>query len=160
MLVQAAQSGARHPGPLGHFFRKLSKRKKYNVALVAVARKMVVIAWQMLTHNEPYRYATPQRTGLKLARLRVKATGQRRRSGATKGVPRATPQPSSGRRETIKSLPRICLEEGLPSLQELTPGELRTVQESGATEYVASTRRDHVVERPRRASKSRPTSGS
>ncbi len=52
-LVQAAHSVARHPGPLGHFFKKLAKKKNYNVAIVAAARKLVVIAWHMLTKNEP-----------------------------------------------------------------------------------------------------------
>lgn len=36
-LVQAAHSVARHPGPLGHFFNRLSKKKNYNVAVVAAA---------------------------------------------------------------------------------------------------------------------------
>ncbi len=35
MLVQAAQSVGRHPGPLGAFFRKLARRKNRNVAVVA-----------------------------------------------------------------------------------------------------------------------------
>ncbi|MGC2311010.1 MAG: IS110 family transposase, partial [Candidatus Babeliaceae bacterium] len=51
MLVQAAQHVARHPGPLGAFFRRLAKKKNHNVAVVAAARKLVTIAWQMLTHN-------------------------------------------------------------------------------------------------------------
>ena len=35
MLVQAAQHIGKHPGPLGHFFRRLKQRKNHNVAVVA-----------------------------------------------------------------------------------------------------------------------------
>jgi hypothetical protein len=86
MLIQAAQHVRLHPGPLGVFFRRLAKKKNYNVAVVAAARKLVVIAWHMLTKNEPYRYAQPKPTQSKLQRLRVKATGQRRKSGPKKGI--------------------------------------------------------------------------
>lgn len=57
MLVQAVQAASDHPGPLGAFFRRLRKRKKYNVAVIATARKLVTIAFLMLKNNEPYRYA-------------------------------------------------------------------------------------------------------
>ena len=48
-LVQAAQHVAQHPGPLGVFFRRLAKKKNRNVVVVATARKLVVIAWHLLT---------------------------------------------------------------------------------------------------------------
>ena len=57
MMVQAAQHLGLHRGPLGVFFRRLAKKKNRNVAVVATARKLVTIAWHMLTNNEPYRYA-------------------------------------------------------------------------------------------------------
>jgi transposase len=144
-LVQAAHSVARHPGPLGHFFSKLAKKKNYNVAVVAAARKLVVIAWHMLTHNEPYRYAIPRSTEEKLRRLRVKATGQRRRSGSPKGSKSVALAPGGGR--TIKSLARVYHEEGLPEPRELSAGERRMVQQSGAGEHVASLTNDRVVPR-------------
>lgn len=78
MLVQAAQGVAEHPGPLGAFFRRLAHRKTRNVAVVATARKLVVLAWHLLTAGEPYRYALPRPTEEKLRRLRTRATGQRR----------------------------------------------------------------------------------
>jgi len=79
MLIEAAQHLDKHPGPLGHFFRRLTRKKNRNVAVVAAARKLATIGWQMLTTGEPYRYAIPRSTESKLARLRVKATGQRRK---------------------------------------------------------------------------------
>jgi hypothetical protein len=160
MLVQAAHAVARHPGPLGYFFRKLSKRKKYNVAVVATARKLVVIAWHMLTRNEPYRYASPKCTAVKLARLRVSALGKRRPTGSRKGVQNVSRLPGGGRTATIKSLPRIFQEEGLPALQELSPGELRTVEQSGSSEYVTSTRQDRVIPRRKKTTQAVPTSGT
>jgi hypothetical protein len=39
----------------------------------------------MLTNNEPYRYAQPRCTEKKLARLRIMATGKRKKGGAVKG---------------------------------------------------------------------------
>lgn len=55
LLIQAAQHLGTHPGPLGVFCRRLAHRKNRNVAVVATARKLVVIAWQMLRTGEPYR---------------------------------------------------------------------------------------------------------
>jgi hypothetical protein len=47
-----------------------------NVAVVATAQKLVVIAWQMLKAHEPYRYAQPQSVEYKLEQLHVTATGR------------------------------------------------------------------------------------
>jgi len=53
LLTQASQQVARHPGPLGVFFRRLARRKHRNVAVVATARKLVTVAYYMLKHREP-----------------------------------------------------------------------------------------------------------
>jgi transposase len=66
----------------------VAKRRGYNVAVVATARKLVVIAWHMLKANEPYRYAQPQTVEYKLEQLRVTATGEKRKRGYAKGTPR------------------------------------------------------------------------
>lgn len=58
LLTQSCQHAARHPGPLGAFFRRLFKRKPYQVAIIAVARKLVKIAELMLKNNEPPLCAT------------------------------------------------------------------------------------------------------
>lgn len=90
LLVQAAQHVATHPGPLGAFFRRLAQRKGRNVAVVATAWKLVVMAWHVLRHHEPYRYAQPTTVQTKLNRLWVTATGERRPRGGTKGQARPT----------------------------------------------------------------------
>lgn len=145
MLIQAAQSIARHPGPLGAFFRRLKQKKNHNVAVVAVARKLVMIAWHMLTKNEPYRYAQPRSTETKLSRLRVSATGQKRRTGPRKGEKCVAKLPGGSR--TVKSLDQVYAVEALPARQPLTAGEQRTVRATGTAEFVAGLDREHVIPR-------------
>ncbi len=147
MLVQAAQSVARHPGPLGHFFRKLAKKKNYNVAIVATARKLAVIAWNMLTRNEAYRYAQPASTETKLARLRIAATGKRRRGGTAKGAAKPVARLPGGAKR-IKPLAEVLASEGLPPLPPPTEGESRVVQCPGIGEYVASLQYERLKARP------------
>jgi transposase len=155
MLVQAAQHVGKHPGPLGHFFRKLAKKKNRNVAVVAVARKLVVIAWQMLRNNEPYRYAIPRSTETKLAKLRVQATGVRRKTGTAKGTPRSEQYGRSERMRVIPSIDQVYEREGLPALKPLSQGEARAVRVSGARAFVESI---HTTQRvPWRSAKSDET---
>lgn len=75
LLTQSAQHASRHPGPLGAFFRRLAKRKNRNVAITALARKLVTIAFLMLKNNEPYRYARPELMRKKLTKLEVLPKG-------------------------------------------------------------------------------------
>jgi transposase len=146
MLIQAAQHLDKHPGPLGNFFRKVMKKKCRNVAVVAGARKLAVIGWMMLKSNEPYRYAIPKTTEAKLAKLRVKATGQRRKGGAGKGVKAVAKLPGGSR--TVKSLAGACQSEGLPQPRPLSPGEQRTVERADCAAFVAEIASAHVVPRP------------
>src|SRR5262249_20391165 len=93
MLVQAAQHLDRHPGPLGVFSRRLARKKNRNVAVVAAARKLAVIAYLLLKTGEPYRYAEPTRTQGKLRALRLRAGGARRIGGVPKGSKRQAKLP-------------------------------------------------------------------
>ncbi len=145
MLIEAAQHLDKHPGPLGHFFRRLMKKKCRNVAVVAAARKLAMIAWTMLMRNEPYRYAIPRSTETKLAKLRVKATGQRRKGGTAKGAKRQALLPGGGR--SIKSLAAICQSEGLPPPQAPAAGERRTIAAAGCESFVAQVTATQVVPR-------------
>jgi len=145
MLIEAAQHLDKHPGPLGNFFRRLLRKKTRNVAVVAAARKLAWIGWHLIVRNEPYRYAIPRTTETKLSRLRVKATGQRRRGGSPKGQ-KATAKLAGGSR-TIKPLAEVCRAEGLPEPTALRPGERRTIERAGCQEFVAETSRRRVVPR-------------
>ena len=145
MLVQAAQHIGKHPGPLGHFFRRLKQRKNHNVAVVATARKLVMIAWHMLRKNEPYRYAISRTTETKLAKLRVQATGQSRKKCPAKRTKRTVKLPGGSR--IIKSLDRVYASEGLPARQPLTAGEERTIAATQSVQFVADLAHDHFVPR-------------
>jgi transposase len=145
MLIEAAQHLDKHPGPLGHFFRRLLKKKNRNVAVVAGARKLAAIGWQMLVRGEPYRYAIPRSTESKLARLRVKATGVRRRGGSGQGVKSTAKLPGGSR--TIKSLADALRVEGLPAPQPLSPGERRAVRDAGCGSFVAQIAQPQIVPR-------------
>ena len=128
MLIQAAHNFRNQPGPLGVFFRRLAKRKTYNVAVTATARKMVVIIWHMLTNNEPYRYAKPDTTVRKLRRVRVKFAGRR------KPKRNATGQIAS-RHGKVRTLTEVYQDEGLPPVQPLRSGEQRMLSDYDVAEY-------------------------
>jgi transposase len=124
MLTQAAQHATSHPGPLGAFFRRLSKRKTRNVAIVATARKLVTIAFLMLKNNEPYRYAQPERVRAKL-RHAERAAEQSRPEGSG-------PKPEVNSEPTNR-LNRTYSRFRLPtakSPEEWSPGERRILKES------------------------------
>jgi transposase len=155
MLVEAAQHLDKNPGPLGCFFRRLLRKKNRNVAVVAVARKLAAIGWQLVMTDQPYRYAMPYSTEAKLARLRVKATGQRRRSGAPKGTKCVAKLPGGSR--TIKSLEEVYHLENLPDSRALPPGEQRMIREAGCHEFVDLISHRRVVPRkPPKATKDEP----
>jgi len=136
LLVQAAQHVAEHEGPLGVFFRRLAQRKNRNVAVVAVARKLVTIAWHMLRRNEPYRYAHPATTAIKLAKVRIVATGKRRRGGVPKGTPRPESYGTGKQLRRMPSLDAVYAKEGLPPRQKLGQGEARMIAERGLEEFL------------------------
>ena len=84
-LVEAAQSVARQPGPLHAFYERIRARKGHNAAVVAVARKLAVLFWCMLSREEDYAHQQPSLTAQKLRRLEVKA-GQPTVKGKPTGV--------------------------------------------------------------------------
>lgn len=119
MLTQGVQHIATHPGPLGVFYRRLCKRKNRNVAITAVARKRVTIAYLMLKNNEPYRYAVCKRVHEKFTSLQSTATGKAVRSK---------------RGSVPTDLPAAYAKHGLPPVrrfEDLPGGERRMLQERG-----------------------------
>ena len=73
MLVEAAWAVARHDsGPLGAFYRRKAKQLGAKRTLVALARKLLIVAWRMLCTREIYRGAqqgTLRRKEVQLAKL-------------------------------------------------------------------------------------------
>jgi transposase len=85
VLVQAAWHAARTSGPLRAFHERVSSRRGGNIATVAVARKLAVIAWHMLSRGEDYAFARPSLTREKIRKLEL-ATGAERQKGRRIGV--------------------------------------------------------------------------
>jgi transposase len=60
VLVEVALGLARHDhGPLGSFFRRKRMLIGYNKAAIALARKLLIVAWRMLLTGEEYRAIKP-----------------------------------------------------------------------------------------------------
>src|SRR5712691_1609905 len=80
VLVEAAWHAARTTGPLRAFAERVAARRGANVATVAVARKLAVIAWHMLTRGEDYACARPSLVREKMRKLEL-MTGAEHRKG-------------------------------------------------------------------------------
>ncbi len=80
VLVEAAWHAARTTGPLRIFHEPVAARRGRNVATVAVARKLAVIAWHMLSRGEDYDFTRPSLVREKLRKLEL-AIGAERRKG-------------------------------------------------------------------------------
>lgn len=73
LLVEAAWSASRTAGPLRAFFLRVSAKRGQHVAAVAVARKMVVIVWHLLTRQEDYAWGRPALHARKIRQAELKA---------------------------------------------------------------------------------------
>lgn len=80
MLVEAAWQAVRGPGPLRGFYERVARRRSNHVAAVAVARKLAVIVWHMLTKAEDYAGVRPALHAKKLRELELRS-GQPERRG-------------------------------------------------------------------------------
>src|SRR6266498_5697491 len=80
LCTPRAWHAARTTGPLRAFAERVASRRGRNIATVAVARKLVVIAWHMLSRGEDYAFARPSLVREKLRRLEL-MTGAARRQG-------------------------------------------------------------------------------
>ena len=84
MLVEAAFAASRAPGPLRAFYRRVKDRRGFQVATVAVARKMAVLCWHLVTKGEDYAFARPSLTAHKRRKLEL-AAGHTSRRGPVAG---------------------------------------------------------------------------
>lgn len=80
MLVEAAWVASRTPGPARAFFERIARRRGKHVAAVALARKLGVILWHMLSKGEDYGGVRPALHAKKLRDLELRA-GQPSRRG-------------------------------------------------------------------------------
>jgi hypothetical protein len=81
MLCEAAWIVVRYPSPLRAFGERIKARRGAGIATVAVARKLVVLFWHLLTSDQDYAFGRPSLTRQKLRRLELLAGAEPRRSG-------------------------------------------------------------------------------
>ena len=92
---------------------------------MALARKLLTVAYRMLKHNEPYRDARPELMAEKFNDIRVKY------------VPKEPPGPSARLQSSVKQgLPAVYHPAGLPATltpEQLPAGERRMLAERQLT---------------------------
>jgi transposase len=84
MLVEAAWAAAKAAGPLRAFFIRIRARRGHQVAAVAVARKLAVLCWHLLTKQSDYLWARPALVASKKRSLELQA-GQPAKKGNRRG---------------------------------------------------------------------------
>lgn len=84
MLVEAAWAASKAPGPLRAFFLRIRARRGHQIAAVAVARKLAVLCWHLLTKDADYQWARPALVANKLRAMELQA-GQPVRKGNKRG---------------------------------------------------------------------------
>ncbi len=87
MLVEAAFAASRTPGPLRAFYRRVKDRRGFQVATVAVARKLAVLCWHLVTNGEDYAFGRPSLNAHKRRKLEL-AAGAESRRGPVAGMSR------------------------------------------------------------------------
>jgi transposase len=79
VLVEAAWSASRAPGPLRAFYQRINTRRGFQKAVVATARKMTVLAWHLATKKQDYAFARPGLVAHKRRKLELAAGAPPRR---------------------------------------------------------------------------------
>jgi transposase len=102
VLVEAAWVASRSTGPLRVFWQRTAKRRGANIATIAVARKLVVLAWHLLTKREDYAFKRPAALAEKRRTLELLAGDKSRRGRRDGARVRVTPE----RRQLDKELAR------------------------------------------------------
>jgi hypothetical protein len=85
MLVEAAWAAAKAPGPLRSFFLRIRARRGHQIAAVAVARKLAVLCWHLLTKDADYQWARPALVAHKIRAMQLQA-GQPEKKGNKRGA--------------------------------------------------------------------------
>lgn len=79
MMVEAAFAASKAPGPLRAFHRRIKARRGWQIATVAVARKMTVLCWHLVTKEQDYAFARPSLVAHKRRSLELAAGAESRR---------------------------------------------------------------------------------
>jgi transposase len=89
MLTEAAFVAVSTAGPMRAFYERVRARRGRQIAIVAVARKLAVLFWHLLTRDQDYAFGRPSLTRHKLRELELRAGAERhpgRRDLATKNT--------------------------------------------------------------------------
>jgi hypothetical protein len=73
MLVEAAWSASKAPGPLRAFYQRVRARRGMQIAVVATARKLAVLCWHLMIKGEDYAFAMPSLVAHKQRKLQLRA---------------------------------------------------------------------------------------
>ena len=85
MLVEAAWAAAKAPGPLRSFFLRIRARRGHQIAAVAVARKLAMLCWHLLSKDADYQWARPALVASKIRAMQLQA-GQPGTKGNKRGA--------------------------------------------------------------------------
>jgi transposase len=80
VLVEAAWSASRAPGPLRAFYQRVNARRGFQKVMVATARKVTVLAWHLVTKDQDYAFARPGLVTHKRRKLELSAGASSRRT--------------------------------------------------------------------------------
>jgi transposase len=151
LLVEAAHAAARTPGPLRAFFGRIERRRGTQVALVAVARKLTVLAWHLLAKGERYHF---ERT----TRVREKRRALERQVGMTS--PRRPPRADGTTLRQLREDERAVLSEAEAAYKGLVAS--RRQRDAAATNGEATVQRSktHGARRSFRPQRSALPTGS
>jgi hypothetical protein len=121
--------------------------------LIAIARKLAVLAWHLLTKGEPYRYASPTATEKKLADLRRSQHVLLPRHLGNRGS-------HWGQNTRVrKSLATVLATESLPAPTPPAAAETRVFAPLGTTtllEHIGREQRAAIPQRKRTRSHAAP----
>lgn len=73
LIIEAAEILRRSPGPMRALYSRIQRKRNHNVAVVAVARKLVELVHHLLSNQQDYIYKLPRLTMEKRARWRFLA---------------------------------------------------------------------------------------
>jgi transposase len=77
MLAEAAFVAVSTAGPMRAFYERVRARRGSQIAIVAVARKLAVLFWHLLTREQDYAFGRPSLTRKKLRGLELRAGAER-----------------------------------------------------------------------------------
>jgi transposase len=102
VLVEAAWSASRAPGPLRAFYQRVQARRGFQKAVVATARKLTVLAWHLVTKDQDYAFARPALVSHKRRKLELAAGAPSRRGNF--GLPGAAYNDKQRRNEERRAV--------------------------------------------------------